>query len=296
MKVSIIIPTYDRPYTLKRVIRSYINQKNIGELIIIDDGSIKSYRETISYIEELIQEKGIKFQYIKNKKNMGAAFCRNLGVSMANCDYILWGEDDAFLSDKYLEILLSKKKDNYILFGSIFYGITPEMDSHEAKKVIDEQKNKDIPLFDYSDFEGYYRVPGNDIEVPFGHALILVPKIAYENIKYYDKYRINEYREESDAQLQMVKNGYKIIYVSEAECYHLPGNQIEKGGQHKKGRIINELFTIYNTFIFYKRHMRFIKDKYNVRGNSITMTMKFAIKRFIKKYKAHKNKRKEDLK
>jgi glycosyltransferase involved in cell wall biosynthesis len=283
VKVSIIIPTYDRPNTLKRVVTSYINQKNIGELIIIDDASTKSYRETIAYVEELTQGKGINFKYKKNNKNMGSAFCRNLGISMASYDYILWGEDDAFLSDRYLDTLISRLRNNQVLFGSIFYGITPEMDTNIVEKLIIEQKNKDIPLFDYSNFEGYYRVSDSNIEVPFGHALILAPKAAYDNVEYYEKYWINGYREESDAQMQMVKEGYRIIYISEAECYHFPGNQVEKGGQHKRGRTLNELFIIYNTFIFFKRHIKFIQEKYHIKKNSITMTLTFAIKRFRKR-------------
>ncbi|QNK58171.1 glycosyltransferase family 2 protein [Paenibacillus sp. PAMC21692] len=284
MVVSVIIPTFDRPNTLLCVIDSYIDQEYVGELIIIDDGSSKSYTETIEYIEERLAGTQIIFNYYKNQKNHGAAYCRNLGVELAKYDYILWGEDDAFLSSNYLSVLLPKANDDVIVFGSIYYGITPWMEEDQLIQKKKEQQLSPKSIFDYDRFEGYYRkLSNNDIEVPFGHALILVPKKAYSSIKYYENYKVNGYREESDAQVQMVKNGNKIFYTSDTECYHLPGLAIEKGGQHKKNRLIQEVFTIINTGLFYKRHLIFFNKRYNVSKSVSIMTFLY-VKRKLNEY------------
>jgi GT2 family glycosyltransferase len=208
---------------------------------------------------------------------MGAAFCRNLGVSLANFDYILWGEDDAFLSENYLRTLVSKISDNKILCGSIYYDITPWMTEKEKRKIIKKQREVPRETFDTRIFEGYYRKKiSQDITVPFGHALILVPKKAYLNIKYFEGYKINGYREESDAQVQMTEKGYKIIYTSDTECYHLPRSAIEQGsGQHKNSLIKQELFKIINTFIFYDRFYRFLKENYKLKASKMVMKLYF---------------------
>lgn len=281
--VSIIIPTYDRSKTLRDVIGSYIKQKGVGELIIIDDGSMSSYSDTIAYIDAETKKKNIIFKYVKNGTNMGAGYCRNLGVTMASCDYILWGEDDAFLSDDYLLILKRKCNEKTIVFGSIYYGITPQMEKNSIVKTIMQQKDVDKPIFNFNVFEGYYRKNvRNDQEVPFGHALILVPKKAYENITYYENYKVNGYREESDAQVQMVKKGYKIIYTSETSCFHFPWTATQTGGQHKNSTLKTELYTIKNTFIFYDRHYKFFRDKYNLKRTLCGAKFYFASNRILK--------------
>gem|GEM_PF-1721623 len=300
IKASIIIPTYDRPNTLKKVIDSYINQTGIGELIIIDDNSIKSYSEINRYIKKKLYNKKINYIYHKNNKNMGAAYCRNKGVELANYGYILWGEDDAFLSNEYLKVLIEKVKNELTLknkrsiyFGSIYYGITPFSTSQEKNQIIKNQQNTNKPIFDYDLFEGYYRKNiKSDLDVPFGHSLLLAPKEAYSGIGYFENYKVNGYREESDAQVLMVKNGYRIIYTSDTQCYHLPGSEIENGGQHKSSKIKQELYKIINTAIFYDRHYSFLKRNYHLKKSKFVLKIifskkiiSFVIKKIYKKIK-----------
>lgn len=254
-----------------------MKQEGIEELIVIDDGSEKDYTELNLLIEDFLKDSKIKYIYHKNKKNMGAAYCRNLGVSLANFDFILWGEDDAFLSEDYLRILVNKISDNKILCGSIYYDITPWMTEIEKQKVIKKQRECPREIFDTRIFEGYYRKKiSQDISVPFGHALILVPKRAYSSIKYYEGYLVNGYREESDAQVQMSEKGYKIIYTSDTECYHLPRSAIEQGsGQHKNSPIKQEIFKIINTFKFYDRFYCFFKRNYKLKNSNIMLKLYF---------------------
>lgn len=280
MSVSIIIPTYDRPGTLRAVIDSYLEQDNISELIIIDDASSKSYSKINEYIACKANSLSINYIYHKNLRNMGAAYCRNKGISLSNCRYILWGEDDAFLSKEYLSILFNKISNQKIMLGSIYYGITPTMNEDERESIIREQQKSSKPLFNYRTFEGYYRkLTKQEMEVPFGHSLILVPKSAYNDISYYENYKVNGYREESDAQVQMLKKGYKIIYSSEAECYHLPSYAIETGGQHKSSRFRQELYTIKNTFVFYDRHFDYLKERFMIDTSLSEQKLYFVIDR-----------------
>lgn len=86
-KISVIIPTYNRVYTLKRAIDSVLNQsyKNF-ELIIVDDGSndetpnlIKSYTDKLLYIR--VQHKG-------------PAYARNIGIKISRYNYIAFLDSD----------------------------------------------------------------------------------------------------------------------------------------------------------------------------------------------------------
>ena len=113
--ISIIIPTYNRPDTLMRVLPSYFLQKEVQEIILIDDASERDYAELITFGQKEADKNNIKFIYYKNKINMGSAACRNIGLVKASGDFILWGEDDAFLREDYTSLLLKKIKNKEIL-------------------------------------------------------------------------------------------------------------------------------------------------------------------------------------
>ncbi len=100
--VSVIIPTHNRPKSLKRAVASVQNQtyKNI-EIIIVNDGS--------QSIDPNIQKLGsCSTITIQNNRTKGACGARNSGLNIAKGNYIAFLDDD----DKYLqnciELLVNK--------------------------------------------------------------------------------------------------------------------------------------------------------------------------------------------
>lgn len=264
--ISIVIPTYNRASLLREVLPFYFLQNFVLEVIVIDDGSSDSYQDVCSLGMELERQTGIKFFYKKNKTNLGVSIARNRGISLVRGQYILWGEDDAFLREDYTDQLLKlimKYPDSFI-FGSIYYGITVRDSIAQRSKKILEQQKAEIPLFKYSVMEGYYRkkVAQEVVEVPFGHALILVPVWVYKCIHYDNAYRGNAYREESDVQVQMLRMGLRSLYTSTTECYHYP--TLPNSGNHKVSRISQEFYKILNTYLFYRKHYEFLRSKFHL--------------------------------
>ncbi len=107
MKVSVIIPTYNRKHTLGRAIESIISQTiKPLEIIIVDDGSNDGTRE---WIKE-------EYPFIKylNQNNSGVSASRNRGIFSANGNWIAFlDSDDEWIPEKLerqLSILSSDKK------------------------------------------------------------------------------------------------------------------------------------------------------------------------------------------
>lgn len=98
MKVSIIIPTYNRAYCIRRSIDSILAQTYKDfELIIVDDGSTD---ETEQIIAEYISSNPA-IRYIKTPSNGGVSAARNLGMKEALGEYIAFQDsDDYWLPDK----------------------------------------------------------------------------------------------------------------------------------------------------------------------------------------------------
>ena len=96
MKISIIIPTYNRGNIISNSIKSVLNQtyKNL-EIIIVDDGSTDNTKEEVDKIGDK------KIIYIKLDKNLGAPNARNIGIKNSKGRYISFQDsDDIFYPDK----------------------------------------------------------------------------------------------------------------------------------------------------------------------------------------------------
>ncbi len=100
-KVSVIIPTYNRPNLIKRAIKSILNQTYQNfEIIIIDDSPND---ETEKVIKNFHDE---RIKYIRNQKRKGPSAARNQGIKESSKDskYIAFLDDD----DEYLPHFLEK--------------------------------------------------------------------------------------------------------------------------------------------------------------------------------------------
>ncbi len=95
-QVSIVIPTYNREAVLPRAIRSALRQtwQNF-ELIIVDDGSADRTEQAVSAFRD------DRIRYVRLEKNGGVSHARNVGIAMAESEYIaLLDSDDEWLPDK----------------------------------------------------------------------------------------------------------------------------------------------------------------------------------------------------
>lgn len=86
-RVSVIIPTFNRAQFISRAIQSVLKQTfRDFELIIIDDGSTDNTREIIE-----LNNYRIRYYFQENK---GVSSARNLGIQVANGEYIAFLDSD----------------------------------------------------------------------------------------------------------------------------------------------------------------------------------------------------------
>ena len=102
IKVSIVIPTFNRKDLLKKTLKSLFNQtcpKDKYEIIVCDDGSTDGTEEIV---RELIKKSPCVLRYYK-QKNRGVASAMNLGISNAKGDIIGFTGDDCIVSPTWIE-------------------------------------------------------------------------------------------------------------------------------------------------------------------------------------------------
>lgn len=94
MRISVIIPTYNRAHLLRRALGSIVAQTvDVDEIIVVDDGSTDDTRQML--------EESYPFVRYVHQPNAGAAVARNSGIAQASCQWIAFLDtDDEWLPHK----------------------------------------------------------------------------------------------------------------------------------------------------------------------------------------------------
>ena len=112
MKVTILTPTYNRGYTLKKLYNSLINQTNKNFIwLVIDDGSTDDTRNLINLF---MKEEKIKIEY-HYQKNGGKHRALNYGISLIKSEITFIVDSDDWITDDAIETILKyfrKYKDD----------------------------------------------------------------------------------------------------------------------------------------------------------------------------------------
>lgn len=103
MKISVIIPTFNRVKLLRRTLQSLLNIDSCGtkyEILIIDNGSTDETKEfTRSFIEN---NQHTNLNYIK-ELTPGLLSCRHRGYKMASGNILAYLDDDVIVSKNWIQ-------------------------------------------------------------------------------------------------------------------------------------------------------------------------------------------------
>lgn len=100
-KVSVVIPTHNRPDLLLRALASvYAQTFQDFEVIVVDDGDSPTAE---SVLAEYRQKPN--FRYLETNKNQGAPVARNIGIKEATGEFVAFLDDD----DKWEKVKLKRQ-------------------------------------------------------------------------------------------------------------------------------------------------------------------------------------------
>src|SRR5690242_20704176 len=85
-KVSLIIPTFNRPHLLPRAVASALRAGSDVEVIVVDDAS---QDDTASVCRKLRN-----IEYVRLERNQGVAGARNAGLLASTSEYVAFLDDD----------------------------------------------------------------------------------------------------------------------------------------------------------------------------------------------------------
>ncbi|MDD3296491.1 MAG: glycosyltransferase family 2 protein [Candidatus Omnitrophica bacterium] len=197
IKLSVVIPTFNRKKYLKKTLKSLLKQDlchDSYEIIVVDDYSTDGTKELV---EEISKKSNVKVSYCANNKTKGQLMARNSGFQKAQGEFVASTDDDIELNSDWLSKGLAYFKNSGI-----------------------------------SAVEGRV-ITNNATEEPFYHNLsmnggayctanIFYRKSALEKAGWLDK-ELNvwhNYGSHYVLGLKILENGGKIIYADDLVAYH----------------------------------------------------------------------------
>lgn len=251
--ISLIVPTRNRAHTLRLVAPSYYQQDKISEIIFVDDAGDDDTATVIDGIAAGWPRVATKL--LRNPTRMGASQSRNVGVAASTNELILFCDDDEYLEPGYAATLLRKLDDPEVaaVSGRRVYmqeGESPQDALRRFGHGLRRTKPFRAAICEYVNGAIY----DGDIELPFTNAIILTWKSLLARFPYDGYYaRGNGYREETDYQMNLYVNGYRIHVTNEAHSIHLPPSKVRTGGQRTK-RFSRIYWSIFYTRYFYAKY------------------------------------------
>jgi glycosyltransferase involved in cell wall biosynthesis len=118
VKVSVILPTYNRAGTLSRSIKSVLNQtyRNF-EIIVVDDASSDNTYSVVNSFDD------DRIRYVRHEKNRGANAARNTGIKKSLGEYIAFQDsDDVWMPHKLenqLDVFLRPSIDAGVVYTGV---------------------------------------------------------------------------------------------------------------------------------------------------------------------------------
>lgn len=163
MNVSVVIPTYYRPYDLSELLESLLGQvvKPI-EVVVVDDSQNDVIRHVCEDYEVMYNKAGIALIYAKNTRARSITTARNLGVKMAKGDLVLFLDSDVIVDPDYVEKVMETfiKYPEALEVAGWMKNISPLVHPNGIRYCLDQTLRKLFFLFhDGENSCGYLEYP-----------------------------------------------------------------------------------------------------------------------------------------
>ena len=201
---SVVIPSYNRPHSLKECLNSLYQSdfpRENFEIVVVDDGSSESYKEVQETFPDLV--------WLRTE-NGGPAIARNQGVARACGQYIAFTDDDCYVAPDWL----SRLKTSFLSAPkAIVGGSTP---AYERANLFDQ-----VCQFICSLVYSHYNREPNKSSFFAGNNLALSRK-SFDDLGGFKTVHTKYAAEDRTLCNHALSAGYQLIWNQQAIVYHHP--------------------------------------------------------------------------
>jgi glycosyltransferase involved in cell wall biosynthesis len=204
IRLSIVIPVYNRPAEVDELLQSLVCQTNTDfEVIIVEDGSadkcdgiVKSY------------DGKLKIHYYF-KENSGPGKTRNYGASKAGGNYLIFFDSDCIIPENYIDIIHEELEINY----TDAYG-GPDKAHHSFSAIQKAINYSMVSFFTTGGIRGSSKSLDKFYPRSFNMGL---SKQVFDSTGGFSELRFGE---DIDFSLRIIKAGFSTRLIPRAFVYH----------------------------------------------------------------------------
>ncbi len=204
IKLSLIIPLYNRPFEIEELLKSLLLQSDPNfEVIIVEDGSSQKSDEVVAVYSEKLN---LKYFF---KENSGPGLSRNYGAAHADGDYLIFLDSDCIIPPHYIAEVQSFLANTYV---DAFGGPDRADDSFTAiQKAINYSMTS---LFTTGGIRGGKKSVEKFHPRSFNMGY---SKAVFEATGGFSGMRFGE---DIDMSIRLVKAGFSTALIADAYVYH----------------------------------------------------------------------------
>lgn len=212
MPVSIVIPTYNRPKALNRLLQSINKSEYQGDIeTIVVDGTGLLEKDLIEHsIDELIT----------GDREYSLAECRNIGMKKSSYEYIFIIDDDNVVDDFCIcELITAIRSSQDIGAAAPFMYYLEEPDRIWCGGVVRDDRTT-LTNFIAKDDKNSKKYDGKTFNVDDAPNAVMLDKSVIDEIGYHNSSRFPIEFEHCELLERAKQAGYQIVSVADANVYH----------------------------------------------------------------------------
>lgn len=224
MRISVIIATYNRQHTLSKLLVFLHGDKNIFEIIVVDDQSTDG-------TEEMVKTEFPGVRYLKGK-GLGQKYAKRDGIDIARGDVVTFLDDDALPEKGWL--------------NSVVSAFTGGEQAVQSKVVFSDKgesnlkkERKDIGAIRWNMRQnGHWNwgIKPRYIDLCL-ECGIFIRRDTLEKVPFFDPYLAGDgYGESISFSLRLKGSGRRILFSPDSVIYHLGAKEGGSVGRYKKDR------------------------------------------------------------
>ncbi len=218
LKISLIIPVYNRPDEIEELFDSLSKQSVLDfEVVIVEDGSSVRCDKQVEKYQSVFD---IQYFY---KENTGPGISRNYGYERAKGNYCIFLDSDCVIPPQYFEIVQKSLKENFVdCFGG------PDK-AHESFTTLQKAINYSMTSFFTT---GGIRGGGEKVDKFYPRSFNMgFSREVFEATGGFPSARFADSKaagEDIELSINIYNKGFKVALLKDAYVYHKRRTSLSK--------------------------------------------------------------------